>query len=96
MLGCDWKAVRDGGVDPCKVATIHGEDGVSNSLHQCYNVGDDFLNGWGACGYNCTVFHGETGEPCPELGGDCFIYCDSRTFPGMTESDFELELTLLE
>ena len=89
LLGCDWMAVQETGVDPCKIASTFAEDGVSNSPHSCYDIGDGMLGGWGACGYNCTLMH-TTGELCPDLSADCFVYCDSRGFPSPTESDYTL------
>ena len=82
MLGCNISHVSATGDDPCIIGSVSD---TTNSPMRCYDVGPGFAGGWGVCGYNCTVFNPKSTdklEPCNQSDiGNCYIYCDSRTFP---------------
>ena len=54
----------------------------------CFDVGPGMAGGFGLCGYNCSAFQAHLSAsgalvPCDKANfGKCFIWCDSRTFPG--------------
>lgn len=94
LIGCNASEVKRTGMDPCHAGSL-GEAGLSNSPMSCFDLGPGTVAGGGACGYNCSLLVGGAGRALSELSGPipcskadhdagkCFIYCDSRTFPGL-------------
>ena len=87
LLSCNKTAVALTGEDPCAAGGI--TDPSFNSMG-CYDIGTMAPKDMGVCGYNCSVLHGDIDTPtmCTAEDAasgnwdDCYIYCDTRTFPG--------------
>ena len=86
LVGCNISDIERTGVDPCHAGNVGPPH--SNSPMSCFDVGPGMAGGFGLCGYNCSAFQAHpsaSGEPVPcdkANFGKCFIWCDSRTFPG--------------
>ena len=83
LVGCNITEVKRTGIDPCHVASVTD---TSNSVMSCFDLGPGTVHGAGACGYNCSVFHPKLDthgrlQPCTSISSDCYIYCDTRTYP---------------
>ena len=83
LVGCNITEVKITGIDPCHAASVTD---TTNSVMSCFDLGPGTVKGAGACGYNCSVFHEKLDgngrlQPCTSISSDCFIYCDTRTFP---------------
>eukprot|EP00937_MAST-01D_sp_MAST-1D-sp2_P006429 g6429.t1 len=82
LIGCNTTQVKLTGKDPCRAGSLSAP--LSNSPMSCFDLGPGTVAGAGACGYNCSIITAG-GAPCSQKDrdvGDCFINCDSRTFPG--------------